>query len=293
MIQAKIICDSLGPNQSRLTTFVLTFPRFILPEFLTHRAFSRNASSSRAIPTKRLIRNVWENPATPVSFGQNKSGMSADTEVSPVKAWIAKNIWLLSGYAACCVAWCLSKLGVHKQVVNRLIEPWTHITVIATATNLTNFFALRLNKGAQPEFQVLAYKMLEEYLRSQPKILHPGEWHIPFGDKIEGEFTAEERIQIATARCARVSYLNFEGNIDHIKDFGLHNTLVDEGHMSPTEHVAQCLGLFETAPLSNLTGWRQYRKQFPNENISDTNLESLLKKGHPYENPMEQMGSPQ
>ena len=49
---AEVLIDSVNPAGQRLTTFVLRFPRFVLSEFNTHRMFSRNASSSRAIPTR-------------------------------------------------------------------------------------------------------------------------------------------------------------------------------------------------------------------------------------------------
>lgn len=283
MIQADIICDSVGPNRYRLTTFVLTYPRFIHAEFMTHRVFSRNASSSRAIPTKKLIEKVWNEPAMPISWGQNKAGMSAESELPQYKASLAERLWLWLGYTACWVAWAMMKLKVHKQVVNRILEPWSHITVIATATDLDNFFALRLAKGAQPEFQVLAYKMLLAYLASTPKELQPGEWHIPFGDEYVDGLSLEEQIKVGAARCARVSYLNFFGKIDHEKDYKLHDGLADDGHMSPMEHVAQCLDLGEAPKRkSNLTGWHQYRKQFSQENLIDVNLSLLLQKGIPY-----------
>jgi hypothetical protein len=133
----------------------------------------------------------------------------------------------------------LVELGIHKQIANRLLEPFAHMTTIVSATDWENFFALRAHPDAQPEFQALADLMLEVYVGSEPKGLRAGEWHLPFADKyVEDGLSQEQLVKITTARCARVSYLNFEGDISYEKDYKLHDDLLASGHMSPFEHAA-------------------------------------------------------
>ena len=66
MIKAKIIADSINSKRCRLTSWVLEYPRFIHAEIMIHRVFSRNAASSRAIPTEKIIQNIIDDPAMPV-----------------------------------------------------------------------------------------------------------------------------------------------------------------------------------------------------------------------------------
>ncbi len=259
--------ESINPNGNRLTTFVLTYPRFIHQEVLTHRALSRNASSSRAIPISTMLKNVFKSPAEPVSWGANNKGMQSNKELSNSRRCIARAAWVLASYFAIFFAWLLSKIGVHKQLANRLLEPWAHMTTIVSATEWENFFNLRCHPAAQPEFQELAYKMLAAYRESVPQQLEFGQWHLPFSANIKHDLTDQQRCKITVARCARVSYLNFEGEIDHQKDFDLHDRLLKEGHMSPFEHVAVAAP-WSSHPGSNFRGWHQYRKMIPGENRS-------------------------
>ena len=158
-IEVKVIADSINSGGERITTMQLKYPRFIHSEFLTHRSFSRNASSSRAIPVSKMLRAVWHEPATPVYWGSNKPGMQAGAELPPFRRLASKVLWKGSGRVMCGVVWILSKLGLHKQVANRLLEPWQHIHVVVTSTEWQNFFDLRCHPDAQPEFQELAKQM--------------------------------------------------------------------------------------------------------------------------------------
>jgi thymidylate synthase ThyX len=308
MITARILLDSIAPNGKRLTTWVLTYPRFIHAEFMTHRVFSRNASSSRAIPVKKMLDDVKNNPAVPVYWGKNQSGMQAAEELddtTSITLWeangpypepytttaraAAQREWLKARNSAIFHVEKMVELGLHKQIANRLLEPWMHITVLATTTEHENFFSLRAHKDAQPEFQQLAYIMLDEYQKSVPNKLEVGQWHIPFGDKFEEvrlvslnnsnydvespdwhKGMTELRLKIATARCARVSYLNFDGKDDYSADVALADRLASSGHWSPFEHCAQAM---ETATVSgNFIGWKQYRKFFSQENRTDPRI---------------------
>ena len=124
MYQAKIICDSISPVGARITTFELVYPRFIHGEFMTHRVFSRNAASSRAIPVKTFLEQVLFNRADPLHWGANQAGMQASTELTGVKRFLAKKLWAASAVSAVCTAYLMAKVGLHKQVANRILEPF-------------------------------------------------------------------------------------------------------------------------------------------------------------------------
>ena len=312
MISAKILLDSLNPVGNRLTTWILTYQRFIHSEFNTHRMFSRNATSSRAIPIERMIKTVLENPATPEFWGKNQSGMQAEEELNDVEKhffdiegfypeykdtinsqWsdidsgkcghtyyvtnkiAAKMQWLDARDHAVESVQNMAKLGLHKQITNRLLEPWMHITVVMSATEMENFFSLRAHPAAQPEFQRLAYLMLDLYQKNSPRRLNTGEWHIPFGDKMPENITHEHRLKIATARCARTSYLTFDGEMNTEKDYEIHDRLASSGHWSPFEHCAQALDKSEWS--GNFNGWKQYRKTFAQENKIDGRVQTYKK----------------
>lgn len=279
-INARIVADSVNPSGNRLTSFILTYPRFIHAEFMTHRAFSRNAASSRAIPLKKMVAAVRETPAQFEYWGSNQSGMQAgqeiggealancQVEINNLRNEAIETALMLEGY------------GLHKQNANRYLEPFGHITVLCTAADWAyeNFFALRAHPAAQPEFQVLAYRMLDVYLRSKPQQMGWGDWHIPAFTPLRDYGNAETMLKIATARCARLSYLTFEGERDPAKDIELHDRLVASGHWSPFEHCAYAVDpkaiAFSEAfrRRSNFDsnqqvfcGWTQYRKHFDNE----------------------------
>lgn len=275
MISAQVIADSLGPSGIRLTTFELTYPRFIHSEFMTHRMISKNAASSRAIPCKKMRAMVLREPAMPVSFSQNQAGMQAATDIAPWKQKLATRLWKLAGVAMCGFHWMMEKLGVHKQHANRILEPWLHMTVIATATDWDNFFGLRCHPMAQPEFQKLAYEMRYKYYKSAPRKLKVGEWHLPFVSQLELDVEAIEPrggiwapLRKSVARCARVSYLNHDGVPGSLaKDTELYDRLLGSNpiHASPAEHQARATKSKKYS--GNLKGWVQYRKTLANENI--------------------------
>ena len=281
MIEAKIVCDSVNPAGDRLTTFVCTYPRLVHCEILTHRMFSRNSSSSRAIPVEKMIERILSNPAVPVVWGKNQKGMQADNVLGLTESIKAEDAWLAAMDDALDHAKTLISLGVHKQIANRLLEPFAHMTTIITATDWANFFNLRAHKDAQPEFQELAFQMLVAYRDNEPVEKRAGEWHIPFGDKYvdEGLSTAQ-MLKIATARCARVSYLTFDNEIDHEADYRLHDQLLASGHMSPFEHCARAIessyDMSFKIYYGNFCGWSQYRKQFLNENREALDIDKLL-----------------
>ncbi len=276
MIKASIVSDSISPIGQRITTFLLTYPRFIHSELMTHRDFSRNAASSRAIPVEKMIDRITQEPATPVFWGKNQRGMQAAEPLTDIDKQLAQDEWNAAMLSAVKHARKMLELGVHKQIANRLVEPFMHITTLVTATQYANFFNLRAHKDAQPEFQELAFQMLELYKDNKPEAKEAGDWHLPFADKYLTEgLTTAELLKIVTARAARLSYLTFEGDIDHQKDYELHDRLAESGHWSPFEHAAQALRYTERS--GNFVGWKPYRKDFVSENRCKLNPDDLIK----------------
>jgi thymidylate synthase ThyX len=279
MIEAKIIKDSLAPSGIRLTTWVLTYPRMIHSEFMTHRVFSRNASSSRAIPVKKQIQEVIDNPFIPLAFTRNKRGMQGGEALDEQSHDKAVKAWLEGRDRAVEVAQKLADLEVHKQYANRVLEPYAHISVVVTATDFTNFFALRNHHMAQPEIQLLAQKMLTEYISSIPESLKDGQWHLPFVSSLEVKQAESSPnrddaiyslIVSSVARCARVSYKKHDGtDASPQEDLDLFNRLLGAypKHSSPAEHQAMAVG-DPSVVSGNFRGWIQYRKTIKNENIT-------------------------
>lgn len=289
-MKVEIIADSINPGYNRITTFLLTYPRFIHSEIMTHRVFSRNAASSRAIPIDKVLEQVSSNPATPVRWGKNGKGMQDHGKFEGRDITKMQLNWQAAANAAVEQAKILQSLGLHKQIVNRVLEPFMWMTTLVTATEWENFFSLRVHKDAQPEFQELAYQMLKKYVNNTPEKKQWTEWHIPFGDRMPEGITEDVKLKIATARAARTSYLTMDGKIDVQKDIDLHDSLAANGHWSPFEHAAIALndqgdrGLpkigyggnaYFPTYYGNFIGWKPYRKNFQQENRK-CNLNELL-----------------
>lgn len=254
-ITAKIIAHSIAPNGQMIVTWELEYQRFIHGEFMTHRLFSRNAASSRAIPVSTIIAQVNDNPAMPIHFGRNQSGMQAAEELSPVLQVGVKWAWRMAAKAAVKWAETMVKLGLHKQATNRILEPFQTMKTVMTATCMDNFFWLRNHPDAQPEIRELARLMWEALQASTPNKLRPGEWHMPYvhicqdvytpeyteyWDSAEQNFkyTLEEALQVSSSCCAQVSYRKLDDTLE--KAQMVYKRLVDSEpvHASPFEHQA-------------------------------------------------------
>lgn len=263
---AEVIQDSIGSNGIRLISMKLRYPRLIHAEFMTHRVFSRNASSSRAIPVVKTLEQVRTAPAMPVKWGKNQPGMQAGEEIEHVR--LAKDLWLYAAKQAADQAEVLMGLGAHKQICNRLLEPFQYISVVVTATEWGNFFELRDHPDADPTIQELARAMCIAKIASTPT--HRGDdatktknWHLPFITRSERDLFSSEPIYLAkasSARCARVSFLTHENAAPLLaKDLQLFATLVGSKplHASPTEH--QAVPDISTQWHANFRGWHQFR----------------------------------
>lgn len=267
-ITATVIADSISAYGMRITTLQLKYPRFIHSEFMTHRVFSRNAASSRAIPVLKMIQQVRTDPAMPIHWGLNQPGMQAakaHEDVEKVRA-----AWLDAAISATTYAAYLNHLGLHKQVVNRLLEPFQLMHTIVTATEWDNFFELRCHPDAQPEFQALANAIRTAMDQSSPvertsKIQRAtASWHLPYvSDDERAHLHPYTLPKISAARCARVSYLKHDGTAPSIEDdMALFERLVGSKplHASPIEHQACAAG--SVSRSRNFLGWYQYRDLF-------------------------------
>jgi len=288
-----------------LSTLLLRYPRWIHAELMTHRVFSRNAASSRAIPVAKLIQDVLDNPAVPLYWGKNQKGMQATEEcaapvmryrsLEPIEGGILgtnEEAWLYARDNAVMQARAFSEAGYHKQIVNRLLEPFVHITVLVSSTEWSNFLALRDHSDAEPHIAMLAREVRKELNREDNiQTLEPGEWHFPFiqrGEWVQAldysmATTWEERKdravnllkKLSVARCASTSYKTVDGyDMTLEKAIEIHDKLVGSTplHASPAEHVAQAAewyfddGYWEDHNLhGNFEGFIQYRKMLPGE----------------------------
>jgi thymidylate synthase ThyX len=313
-IDATVVADSVNELGNRITTMILTMPRFLLAELNTHRMFSRNSASSRAIPFRKMIESIHKNPFIPIAWQKDHKGMQGTEYIAGEKEiQYCIHTWVKASILACNSARDLNDriaypngdydssygdVGVTKQLCNRLLEPFMWHTVLITATEFENFSKLRcplytdpfgnsyfskkeyinkvgdeemipktligwlsINKSAaEIHISLLAESMYDVMHESTPKLLKAGEWHIPFGDTFEDtrilsivdnfnvldeeeqeKTIRDAKVKIATARCARISYNNFEGNDDYAADIKLYSTLLNQGHFSPFEHCAKAM----------------------------------------------------
>lgn len=262
-VSARMELDSSNPRGVRLSTMICTFPRSILAEVNTHRRLSRNSASSRAIPPGKMIEMVMEDPFIPVHWTTAGKGMSGGPElVDPGLIAECRMEWLNARISAVQSAERLIRLGLAKQVVNRVLEPFMWHTALISGTEWGNFFALRDHPKAEPHFKDLAHAMLHELRTSFPMAREAGEWHLPLCNDLLG-VPDEERVQISTARCARISYLTHDGRRDPNEDLRLYRDLSTDGHWSPFEHPARATDTLDR--IGNFVGWYQHRKDFPYE----------------------------
>lgn len=280
---ARVIADSITSQGHRLVTMEVVMHRFILAEMNTHRDFSRNSASSRAIPFKKIKERVQNDSAVPVHFGLEKRGMQSGDLIKDLTQ--VHYLWDLARTGSLEIAQGLADLGLHKSLVNRLLEPFMWHTAIISATEWDNFFWQRCHPDAQPEMKAVADEMQRAYFRSEPVERTHGQWHLPYidaedelairdyqkrNDKVKtlGPSAYHEWVEIAkrvsTARCARVSYLTHDGKRDIKLDMDLYDKLFSHMHWSPFEHVATPIHQ-QTPLMSNFVGWKQFRKEFRDE----------------------------
>lgn len=257
-------------HYDNLWTFELVYPRYIHSEFMTHRVFSRNASSSRAIPVAKVIKQIESNLVVPPHVYMNKPGMVGDVEADEATTKEFYTLWIEALENACDTAKKMELLGIHKQHINRILEPFQYIRTIVTATEWDNFFNLRLAPDAQPEMQDLARAIYEEmyeykdqnfgYLEGDSGVIIT----VPYITEDDLDILGDDcdyltLMKVSAARCARVSYNNHDGSKPDIKkDLELYERLSAAGHMSPLEHTC-LMDDFNDSHNANLVGWLSLR----------------------------------
>lgn len=257
-IRARLVTYSTSAAGIPISTWELRYPRFIHAQVMTHRVFSRNAASSRAIPLRNRVRQVWSDPATPLKWGGNKSGMVAGHATR--WAGLQRLWWRGIGRLVATTVWYSPLRFLHKQHAARLLEPWLFMDVILTTTDLNNFFDLRLEDDAQPEIQELAACMKEVLVDVEPARLEPGQAHLPYVLPEERErLTPQEAVKVSVARCARVSFEKQGRESLYAEDGIRHDSLLQDRHMSPFEHQAFAVD-DRNIWSGNFRGWIQYRK---------------------------------
>jgi hypothetical protein len=236
-----ILASEHSITGKRLDTFLVRMPRCILAEWNTHRVFSRNAASSRAIPVHKMIKQVMNDPFIPVKWTKNQPGMQGYEELSGTSLDAAKTIWFDALYDALDSAKKLAAIRVHKQIVNRLLEPWMFTIVCVSATEWDNFFALRNHHAAEPHIQLVAQAIFRAREEAEVQILKPGEWHLPW-ITIEDKkfFNLDNQKIISVARSASTSYKTIDDfKMTPDKALNIYNKMMGPPiHASPFEHCA-------------------------------------------------------
>lgn len=286
-------------------TFQLRYWRAIHGEVMTHRVFSRNASSSRAIPIEKMIDTVLQDTAGPESWGTNQKGMqagapcNAEIEIpmffeAPLRHFLSEmgqreehwvramtnntyamsreTAWKFAAWLSTEMSRSFAEAGYHKQIANRITEPYQYINVVVTATDWDNFFALRCHPDAMPEFQSLATEIRQQMQAAKCNQLQEGEWHIPYLNPEDQTLSLKEKLAISVSRCASVSYKTVDGQpMTAERAIALYDKLAgaDPIHASPLEHQAMASNSFEPDEeirlYSNLSfPWQQYRKFIEN-----------------------------
>lgn len=290
---AEVLKHSISPSGIQIITMRLKYPRYILAEFNTHRMFSRNTASSRAIPIESMIETVQNDPAMPIYWGSKNKGMTSVGEIKDIET--AKSLWLEARDLAIERVKKLNEIGLHKQLANRLLEPWSWSETVVTSTEWANFFHLRNHKDAQPRFKFLAEEILKATQESSPVNLNYGEWHLPYVQALRNELgkliyldndgqeiSLEDARIISASCCAQVSYRSLDTSLDKAKR--IYSKLIesDPAHASPVEHQATPINLeapdkmLESSGITHMTrdmmlwsgnfrGWIQFRKLIPNE----------------------------
>lgn len=307
-VDVKLLQHSCSPDGISMYSFEVEIPRIILAEWNTHGMLNTNAQSSRAVPTKKLIEEVRRNPYMPSYWGRNQKGMQAYEECNePVKGDSREAFWDICVQTNCVFAEAFEEAGYHKQIANRVIEPYSHTKLVVSGTEWNNFFNLRIHKDAEPNIREMAVQIYKLIHQSQGEYINNGEWHLPYISRYrqEGrmkylfdqqEVSLEEALRISLACVAQVSYRTLNTDPEIIER--IHNNLFpsngDPIHGSPAQHLAtpfkeiQCKGDWQEGEThrdrdgyswsAQLRGWCQYRKLIPNENVTTFTHETFIER---------------
>jgi hypothetical protein len=306
-MQVEVILASRAENCPPIFTIRMRYPRIIHGEVMTHRVFSRNARSSRAVPVKTMLEEVRTIPFVPWHWGKNQKGMQASEECNepvmitrdpyedvPVYEPAGRiEVWLEARNRAADIAEAFMEAGYHKQIPNRLLEPFSWMDTLITSTDWDNFLWLRDHEDAEPHIQDLARLVKQAIYQAKIWLRNTGDWHLPYitnddrraADKLfdatpstKKNMVNEWLRKVSAARCARISYAPFDGDSSYEREIERYNMLVtsDRVHASPLEHQATpdvCYHMMgrgfnqwaQPELHGNFTGWIQARKLVPNE----------------------------
>lgn len=287
MQNVSILADSLNVETGdRATTFLLhRFPKCLQAELNTHRALSRSSASSRAVPIKKMIERIKADPYIP-AFTANKPGMSGDP-IDSVKRQMAESIYRAAMDSAISSALWLESEGIHKDMANRLLEPFMRIPIIVTATEWDNFFRLRTAENVQPDFRAVAIEMEQLHAMHSPVEIRTGEWHIPFREAdLPSEPISSHPLEawmvptqycliFSAARCAWISYASHDGDRSFEKAESTHGKLISDGHASPLEHQ---LMAFNKNATPNMT--RNFRGFVPYRHFAEKGIQEEISKSY-------------
>lgn len=293
-ISAEIVEHSKSKHDgSEIVTVNLRYGLIVHAEWLRHRMITNNVKSNRAIPAKVIRKEVLEDPYVPVWFGENQAGMVAENKAKKEK--LLRCLWKLARYPVCFTHYVGEKLGLHKEVLNRLLSPWQWVRQTSTFTEGDNLYNLRLHKDAQKDIQAVVQCVYDAVKQSKPHELSYGEYHTPYVSKqrIGGTLyyidnngaylSTEEAIKCSAARCARSSYDKHDGSkTTALGDIPLYDKLIvsEPAHASPVENQATPFPYDGTDPLEfegithvtrgglvgsgNFFGWVQHRQTLSN-----------------------------
>lgn len=284
-----------------IVTFELVYPRMVHAEFLTHRMFSRNAASSRAIPIAKVIEMVRTAPAMPSHWGRNQPGMQAREELTGFERDAVQELWIDAAFSAADIAEQMDALGAHKQVANRIMEPFQWMKVVLTYTEGANWYWLRDHVDADPTIAELARKMWTAISDKTPFEIHPGEWHVPYvnrvrtagglkylteiyvsDDNFESQWlTLDQALAVSSSCCAQVSYRTLDLSLS--KAEMIYGRLVESEpvHASPFEHQATPMVIYNPSNMKNeFKDWVNIIEGFEQKGVTHMDRDGYLWSGN-------------
>lgn len=280
--EVEIIEHTRTEASAELITVASRHPRMIHADSMTYRGMSRNASSSRAIPTKRMNRFIAADPVRLVYYGQERPGMVATEQIPPERIARAKSLIDTHRDQSLKLVNDLADLGLHKQAANRYAEPHAWINVLWTGNLETwlNVFAQRITGygdwKAQPEYVWECVKIARLIRKSEPRCIDVGQWHVPFVSDLErDQFSPELFLRLSVARSCRISLKTFDDKVASVEDdLATYTKLLTNDHWSPFEHQGQALA-YKDDRSGNFRGYRQLRQMLPKNVHTEFNWDLL------------------
>jgi hypothetical protein len=271
MYKADVLLDSQSPDGIRLTTLEVEYPHAIHKDFMTHRMLSRNFLSFRAWPPEKVIEKAENDPFVPAVFKKRNQGMEPGEALEDQDE--ARQLWFDHLKHAIKTARAMLKNNISKDQINFVLQDFSWIRGIISATEWGNLLALRTAPNVRPEVRRMGIMMAKALAVSTPNSLGYDDWHAPFTDDIEKD-DWEQVKKISTGRGARVSYLTHHGVRDPLADISLHDGLFTDYHMSPFEHVARPFSTFEWEAIRLLQRTTEkLRNYIPDNTIDHMNRE--------------------